>query len=749
MPDYTDKPRLLQFKADGKTDLLLPASFSAQERISGLFQIHVELVVSPEKASQIKGDQLLGKRMTLKVAHGDDYTKPPYRFFDGVCCRFASAGKNDRFHLFEADLVPWAWMLTKRVDTRVFQDKNSLDIVEVILKELQGDFSEFKFEIRANRGQYKKVDYRVQFAESQFHFVSRLLEEEGIYYYFEHTDAGHKMIIDDSPTAGGDVPDQAKVRLMEESGPGETYEDCVVVWREERTIHPGKFSSRDYHMQLAQNKIEFSGVAPKTIVGKNDKLEVYEWQSGSALRYNQPDKRLDEVNTVGDKLTNYRAQEAEAGHHTFTGTSYCRGFVPGYRFSLEHDSGTKYLLTEVRHSAVQNPNYVTGVLASAPHSNTFVAIPATVQFRPQSVTEKPVVEGLQSAKVVGKKGDEIYVDKYGRVRVQFFWDRKGENDEKSTCWVRVAQISAGKRWGSSFFPRIGQEVAVAFMEGDPDQPVIVGSLYNNQQMPPYLGEGRDDKHKHDPNISGIKTNSTKGGDGFNELRFDDTKDKEQVFIHAERDMDVRVKREMREQNLAERHIIVGDEEADAEKSILFQKVFGAWNLHTLRRKLEKVEGDHFHTIGLGEEDGGNYHLYVEKDRKEQVGGNRHLTVDGDRIEKVGGKHSMTLGSWDTKVEQTAAVEVTQSLHLKAMTMVLEADLQLTLKVGGNFIDISPAGVAINGMPMVLINSGGAPGVGLGAHPQSPEAPDKGEKGKPPADWFHKADSSKTGDKSCD
>ena len=721
--EYTDKPRLLTFKADGKSDLLLPTHFTATERMSGLFGIEVDLIVVNEKASQIQADQLLGKRMSLRVSYSESYCKGPYRYFDGMCCRFASVDKDTRFHYYRAEIVPWLWLLTKRTDCRIYQDKNSLDIVESVLKELQQDFSDFQFEIRANRGQYKKYDYCAQFRETHFNLISRLLERDGIYYYFEHTESGHKLIIDDSLTAGNDVPNQAEVNYYQTAGMEDMREENLIEFREERAIHSGKFAARDYHSQLAQNKIDFSGISPKTVVAKNDKLEEFEWPSGSGLRYNQTDQRLDEVNSTGTTLTNLRAQAAEASYHTYSGSSCCKGFTPGYRFSVKQIAGKKYLLTEVRHSSEQNPSYLTDAAGEADYSNTFTGIPSETQFRPQRETAKPVVDGMQSAKVVGRDSDEIYVDKYGRVRVQFFWDRKGENNEKSTCWVRVAQVSAGKRWGASFWPRIGQEVVVAFLEGDPDQPLIVGSLYNNQQMPPYLGDGPDDEHKTDPNISGIKTNSTKGGDGFNELRFNDTKDSEQVFIHAQKDMDVKVNNVMREQVLVERDIIVGsdDQGSSDDKGNLLQLVYGDWTLNTKKDKKEKIEGNCYRTVGLGDSDGGNDHQYVDKDRLEQIGGNQNLTVGGNRSESVTGGYSMSVGSWDAKVQQAAAIEATTSLHLKAMTIVLEADVQLSLKVGGNFVDISLAGVAINGMPMVMINSGGAAGSAPDANPSTPAA----------------------------
>lgn len=743
---YTDKPRLLTLKADGKSDLLLPRRFTASERMSGLFKVEIEALVVPDKVSQIQLDQLLGKRMNLRVSFGADYSKGPYRYFDGICSRIASRGKDKEFSYFQVELVPWLWLLTKRSDFRIYQDLSVPDLVEKVLKELQQDFSEFKFDIRVNRGNYKKIDYCTQFRETHFNFVSRLLEQEGIYYYFEHTESGHKMIIDDSLTAGKDVPNEAEVQYFPMSSADEMVDETIYDWREERVIHSGKFAARDYHSQIAQNKIDYSGIKSNTVVGGNDKLEIFEWPSGSSLRYNQTDKRLDEVNSQGSTLINLRAQASETTHHSFYAKSSCRGFTPGYRFNIKGESGKKYLLTEVQHVADQNPNYVTDSSKHTPYQNTCDCIPGDVQFRPQQETEKPLVEGMQTAKVVGKDGDEIYVDKYGRVRVQFYWDRKGENNEKSTCWVRVAQISAGKRWGASFWPRVGQEVVVAFVEGDPDQPMIVGSLYNNQQMPPYLGDGLDDKHKNDPNVSGIKSNSTKGGEGFNEWRFDDTKGKEQVFIHAEKDMDVRVKDETREHTVGDRFIIVGDKDNDKSGNFI-QNVWQKYKLQTLKDKHERVEGNAALTIGHGDNpDGGNLDHWVEKDSRSYVGGDHHLTVNGAYNQSIKGNTSLQTAQWDAKTDQSISFEATQSIHLKAMTIVLEADMQLSLKVGGNFVDVSVAGVAINGMPMTLINSGGAAGVGVPANPMP--ATEASPIEKPDDSVFHRADDSKSGSKSC-
>ncbi len=740
--EVSDQRRLLSFKADGKTDLLMPKSFAASERMSGLFNVVVELLTVPEKVSQVKPKDLLGKRMTLRVRIGEDPASGPYRYFDGICSRFASLGKDDRYHYFQAEVVPWAWLLTKRADCRVYQDLKVPEIVEKVCQELQADFPEFKFQVRGNRGNYAKLDYCVQFRETHFNFISRLIEQDGMYYYFEHTENGHTMIFDDSLSAGNDLTNQAEVRFSPESGMGEHNEDVVEAWRDERALHSGKFVARDYHHQMATQDFKWDATT-KTSVASNDKLEMFDWPDGAADRFNAPDQRLGELNTEATRLNKLRSEAEEVTHRTLSGSSYCRGFTPGYKFHFKHAPGEKYLLTSIEHSSVQAPEYQSNAEIRKPYGNTFHGIPADVQFRPQRYTPKPVVEGLQSAVIVGPKGEEIYTDKYGRVRVQFFWDRKGKKDEKSTCWVRVAQAWAGKRWGASFWPRIGQEVVVAFLEGDPDQPVIVGSLYNNDQMPPYIGDGLDSKHKNDNKISGIKSNTTKDGDGFNEWRFDDTKDKQQVFIHAERDYDLRVKNESRELIINHSHLIVGSEK-DGKKADRREQILQDRHMTVERNQVENVKGNLQLLVGGGQGDNGNLDLVTKKDLKELVGGDQHVHVKMGRNEKVDMNQSLTVGmNQNEKVGMNHALEAGMCIHLKAgLSLVLEAGVQLTLKVGGNFIDINPVGVFIQGT-LVMINSGGAAGAGAGASPTSPQDAKEAAPTKP-----DEADNSVTGHKSA-
>ena len=332
-----------------------------------------------------------------------------------------------------------------------------------------------------------------------------------------------------------------------------------------------------------------------------------------------------------------------------------------------HDQNGSYAITHLSHSAHSGGVHESGQDESAHYSNLFRAVPASVKFRPLRVTPKPLMQGSQTAIVTGKSGEEIYCDKYGRVKVQFHWDRVGKYDEKTSCWIRVAQNWAGKKWGALFLPRIGQEVIVDFLEGDPDQPIITGRVYNASSMPAYTLP--DEKTK-----SYIKSNSSKGGGGFNELRFEDKAGSEQIFINAQRNQDVRVGNDLKE--------FIGND----------------------------------------------CHLIVTNDQLEKVKGDKHQHVVGDQNEKIDGTASMTIGSdHHEKVGTNYALEAGTEVHIKAgMKCVIEAGTQISLKVGGNFVDISPAGVTIVGT-MVLINSGGAAGSGSGASPETPSDPTEADK----------------------
>jgi type VI secretion system secreted protein VgrG len=711
-------------------DVLLLQGFSAYEAISSLFELELNVLFERDAGKPPpRLDSLLGKPVTvnLQLAQG-------VRPFHGLVSRFGFSGGDTRCDFYFLEVVPWLWFLTQTADCRVFQDKTVPEIVTQIFKE--HNFPDFRL---ALAGTYPKWDYCVQYHETDFNFVSRMLEQEGIFYFFEHTASKHTLVLADSPAAHVPCPGQPKAKLLPVTGTGQRQE-ALVTLQMEQAVRPGKYSLRDYHPEMPGKTLEVTQAAAVP-AGGNGKLEIYDYPGEYAQRFNKPSQRLGDVEPDGTRLVKLRMQEQEFPSLVIRATSSCRSFRAGTRFELEEPppgvTAGPYVLTSVQHSASQGDYYAADA-SDATYTNSVTCCLFSVPYRPARGTPKPVIQGPQTAVVVGPKGEEIFTDRFGRVKVQFHWDREGKKDENSSCFVRVAQPVAGKRWGASFWPRIGQEVVVAFLEGDPDQPLIVGSVYNADQMPPYLGDGLDPKHKNDNKVSGFKTNTTLGGVGFNELRFDDTKGKEQVFVHGERDMDVRVKNDSRERVGNDRHLIVGSPKD--KKGDQLELVHRDVHLHVKRHHVEHVEGNMELLVGGGE--GGNQDVSIKGDQKLTVGGSRHLHVKKDRKEKIDGSQSLTVaGSQQEKVGDHALDAGT--IHLKAgTTVVIEAGAQLSLKVGGNFIDINSGGVFIQGTA-VMINSGGAPGSGAGS---SPAAPQDAKEAKPtdPAE----ADESKSGLKSA-
>jgi len=480
------------------------------------------------------------------------------------------------------------------------------------------------------------------------------MEEEGIFYFFEHSAKQHILVLGDSPSVYQPCPGQASAPYSPIGGP--LRGDSVTGWLWEQEVRPAKYALTDFNFETPATDLSVN-ISTLVTAGKNEKLELYDYP-GRYLKRSE-----------GERYVKLRMEEQEAPHTQVSGASDCRAFVPGYVFQLTHhyrdDFNRSYLLTSVSHEARSN---IRGGGYETSYSNTFTCIPKEVPFRPPYITPKPVVQGAQTAIVVGPRGEEIWTDKYGRVKVQFHWDREGKRDENSSCWIRAAHNWAGKRWGGIFIPRIGQEVIVDFLEGDPDQPIITGRVYNANEMPPYELPREQTK-------STIKTNSSKGGGGFNELRFEDAKGKEQIFVHAERDMDIRVKNDSREWIGHDRHLIVK----------------------------------------------ANQRELVEADKHGHVQGSLQEKIDGDMSLQVGGKRHAKVGTVN-------ATEAGQEIHLKAgMKIIIEAGMQLSLKGPGGFIDIGPAGVTIQGM-LVRINSGGAAGTGSGSNPVDPKDPDVADDG---------------------
>jgi type VI secretion system secreted protein VgrG len=653
MGEYTQDNRAIQIITPLGPDGLLLRSFQGQEGVSQLFRF--DLHMHSENRS-IQFDELVGKNATVRVFLPDGSE----RYFNGIINSFAQGGSTQieggsapkLLSNYHATLVPWFWLLTRTSDCRIFQNMTVPEIVEKVFKE--HGFSDFKNNLQ---GSFEAREYCVQYRETYFNFISRLLEEEGIFYFFEHEKDKHTLVLGDQPNEFKSSPLQSEVSYKA-LGNALPTQEVVFEWNRSQDVRTGRYALADFNFEKPQFDLTAN------VTGKDAlKYEVYDYPG----EYQTKDEGL--------RLVGIRMEEEESPRIVIAGSSTCRGLAAGFRFKLRdhyrRDFNGEYVVTSIYHSSDEGDNYrSSGAGQGLQYSNRFQCLPHPTAFRPPRTAPVPLMQGSQTAVVVGPKGEEIYADKYGRVKVQFHWDREGKYDEKSSCWIRVAQNWAGKRWGAMFLPRIGQEVVVDFLEGDPDRPLITGRVYNAASMPPYALP--DEKTK-----STVKSNSSKGGGGFNELRFEDKKGSEQVFIHAERNQDIRIKNDLME-----------------------------WV-------------------------GRDSHLIVKRDKSEKVEGDKHLTVTGDKNEKVGGTVSLKAGQdLQEKVGAKYGLDAGQEVHIKAgMNVVIQAGMSITLKAGGGFIVVGPAGVTISGTP-VLINSGGSAGSGSGCSPQPPKAPKEADKAEP-------------------
>lgn len=685
----TQDQRNLQLTTPLAKDFLLINRLRCSEGLNQLFRIELEMLHEEGKEGfepcVVDPKSLLGNSMVVVALQAQTSDLSIERYFHGICINFTQGSRNARFSTYRAELVPKAWLLTQRLQSRIFQNESVPDILREVLKGI-----EYENEIQ---GTFEPRNYCVQYRETDWDFASRLMEEEGIYYYFEHTATEHRLILANTPASHRPCPKVSKIPFaLERPELKEQWMPAIHAWQVDNKMRTGKYEVGDFNFQLPSSRLTAEHTSLFD-VGVNKRLEIYDWPGEYAQRFDGIDpgggERPGELNKVfqdRERTVQIRQQEIDVAYKNIYGSADCCTLTAGYKFELgKHptkENNINHVLVTALHEAVQSPSYISDVPVANDYFVNFVCIPhggGHAPFRPLRKTPKPVVQGSQTAFVVGPAGEEIFTDKYGRVKVQFHWDRHGKMDEGSSCWLRVAQISAGSGWGSMFIPRIGTEVMINFLEGDPDQPIIAGCVYNAASMPPY----KLPDHK---TRSTIKSHSTISGGGFNEIRFEDKKGKEQIFIHAEKNEDIRVNNECMETIGASRHLIVGG------------------------NQLERVCGD------------------------------KHLKVAGDQNEKVETSVSLTVGSdKDQKIGSKYAVESGKEIHLKAgMKVIIEAGVQLTLKGPGGFVDIGPSGVTIQGT-MVLINSGGGAGSGSGASPSTPKTPkeaDRADSGKtiepPPA-----------------
>jgi type VI secretion system secreted protein VgrG len=672
MNSYTQDKRPLAIQTPLGKDKLLLVGIAGHEAISQLFQFQLEALA--ENKNEIAFEKLLGQSVTVEL----EAASSGKRYFNGIVSKAIEGAQDRIFTEYTLEIVPKFWLLTRKTHSRIFQHIGVPDILKKVFDGLDVTYD--------LQGSFQARDYCVQYRETDFNFASRLMEEEGIYYFFKHSSGNHQMVVANTPEGHADVP-ISTTAIFEGVEGGERDEDRVFTWVKTQELRSGKYTLWDHcfelpHKHLDADKTIIDSVAAGSVnhklnVANNQKLEIYDFPGEYAQRFDginggggeQPEE-LQKIFEDNQRTVGIRMEEEAASSLLIQGASGCRQFTSGHKFNIQRhfNADGSYVLISVRHAGREDSYRTAGEDFS--YSNAFTCIPFELPYRPGRISAKPVVPGTQTAVVVGPSGEEIFTDKYGRVKVQFHWDRDGKNDSDSSCWVRVATSWAGKQWGSIYIPRIGQEVVVDFLEGDPDQPIIVGSVYNADMMPPYTLPKEKTK-------STVKSRSTLNGgtSNWNEIRLEDKKGNEQIFINAEKDLDLRV-------------------ENDAREFI-----------------------------------GNDRHLIVKANQLEQVGQDNHAHVKGDHLEKIDGDMSLQVGGErQEKIGTVDTIEAGQEIHLKAgMQIIIEAGAQISLIGAGGFIDIGPSGVTIQGT-MVLINSGGAAGSGTDSDPDDPKDPDVADDG---------------------
>lgn len=579
-------PRVMEISTPLGEDVLLFHRMNAREELSRLSEFQLALL---SERSDINLDAIMGKNVTVKLELPDDKK----RFFNGYVTRFAQIGTHGRYHLYHATVRPWLWFLTRTSNCRIFQEMTVPDIIKKVLDEYS--VADVKFELS---GTYRVWEYCVQYRETDFNFISRLMEQEGIYYYFKHQDGRHTLTIADSYTAHSAVEGYEQIAFIPNDRVARPEQEHIDDWNFSREIQPGRYVLDDFNFKTPSLDLQ-----TKTKISRKHELADYEV-------FDYPG--IYTVTGEGEHYVKTRLEEIHSQFEFAHAKSNARGITVGSLFKLTGharvDQNREYLTTSASFY-LEFSEYEAMEGGGSTYSCSFAAMNSAEPFRPQRITPKPFVQGPQTAMVVGPAGDEIYTDKYGRVKVQFHWDRFGKSDENSSCWMRVSHPWAGKNWGMVAIPRITQEVIVDFLEGDPDQPIITGRVYNAESMPPY-------ELPANMTQTGVKTRSSKGGSAanFNEIRFEDKKGAEQLFIHAEKNQDIEVEND-------ETH----------------------WVGHDRKKTIDNDETSHI-KHDRTETVGNNEKITIGVDRTESVGSNETITIGVDRTEKVGSNETISIGA---------------------------------------------------------------------------------------------------------
>jgi type VI secretion system secreted protein VgrG len=655
---YTQLQRLFSFTTALDMDDLIVREFRGSEHVSKTYKFELSLI-SPNSA--IGADELISRRAALSVQTVDGE-----RYWTGVISLFQRVGEiriegeEDLFTEYYCEIEPLLAHLRHNEDARIFQQKTVRDIVEQVFEEFL--ITDYEFHLS---GTYEPLEYCVQYQETTLEFVERILERAGIYYFFTHEAERELLILTDSRDSSPLLEqDRIEIRSAVQS---DDAIDVITRLQRRQEIRSGRVTMRDFNFEKPKNLIEAS-IDTLIKAGDNTNYERYIYPGGFFER------------AGGENVSRLMMEAEEAEHESLDGESNVRHLVPGYRFTLEghHDDAlnVEHLVLGVDHEGRNN----VGQLGESSYRNRFRSKPHQLQFRPISRRLRARMPGPQTAFVVGPPSEEVYTDKYGRVKVKFHWDRTPGNDEKTSCWLRVAQMWAGRQWGTFFLPRIGMEVVVDFLEGDPDQPLVTGCVYNADNLPPYL------PNTH-ATVSTLKSHSSKGGGGFNELRFEDKKGHEQLFIHAQQRMDHVVRSSLYERVGGSREVRVGYDGKGDLNTFVHKDI----NQHLVGGQFELVDD--------------KLNANIKKDVIE-VYETLQTTVVENRLTQ-NAKEIVSEGQQLISLKAgQVVIQGAQLSSVKAGDVCLEGTTSVNIKCGGSFITLTPSGVFISGAT-VFINSGGS------------------------------------------
>jgi type VI secretion system secreted protein VgrG len=526
-------------------DSLLFHSMSGTEQLGRLSEFHVQLL---SKNGEQNTDSLLGKPLTV----GLDVEGQPTRHVHGIVTRFSSTGWEGDFVSYEAVVHPWLWLLKRSSNCQIFQDRTVLQIIdEIFAKPIYAGTSLSSTELLSST--YPMLPYCVQYRETDFDFVCRLLEDAGIYFFFTYEADKHTLMLADSYGAHQQIPGYQSLKFAGSMHNNALREESISAWSMSGEVQSSSYALTDFDYEKASASTS-GGLLSKARIPSGFDLPAFEL-------FDYPGKYT--TAEAGNAQALGRMERVHGQSQQIKASSNARGLYPGGLFTLsEHpreDQNVTYLITSAQYE-VHSSGYASG--SDTPELEfecSFTAIGKEHAYRPPCSIAKPVVQGPQTAMVVGSSpeggtAEPIWTDQYGRIKVQFHWDRQGISNEESSCWVRVAQSWAGKGWGAMFIPRVGMEVVVSFLDGDPDRPLVTGCVYNSDALPPYELPANQTQ-------TGIKTRSTPDSEGFNELRFEDMAGAEEVFMHAEKDFTRVVKND-------DTLTVTGDQKITVDKTIV-------------------------------------------------------------------------------------------------------------------------------------------------------------------------------------